>query len=446
MVPSSGSTIQRSPLLPRVSEPSSPSIPSSGRAASRRSRIELLGRDVGLGDEVGRAALRLDPQLGLERRAQLGARRAGDLLGELDQSGGTRSAHGRAASIWAASATSVASSPGRRDELHGEREAVVGEAGGHRRGRLAGVVEGRAVRHPARVAVERPQRAPALVGADRDRALGEHRRHAGRRRARRRWRSRARWRPPRRGRASSAALGIALPRRRKPLVRRDRRSGWGSLAASVGDAGEVAGGERDAGGPVRDLGAADVVAEAAQQLAHVVERALLLARRATRGSAASTVRRGGDPELAGVAADGGAERLAVAGGVEEERGVGDVAGDRAVDREAVPRLLQRRHRDAVALRLEAEEAAAAGGDADRAAAVGGERAADQAGRDRGGRAAARPAGGAVEVPRVAGDAEGRRLRERRRSPAPGTLVLPMITAPAARRRRTTSASSRAGSP
>ena len=138
---------------------------------------QLLGRDVGLGDEVGRAALRLDPQLGLERRAQLGARRAGDLLGELDQSGGTRSAHGRAASIWAASETSVASSPGRRDELHGEREAVVGEAGGHRRGRLAGVVEGRAVRHPARVAVERPQRAAALVGADRDRALGEHRRH-----------------------------------------------------------------------------------------------------------------------------------------------------------------------------------------------------------------------------------------------------------------------------
>ena len=128
------------------------------------------------------------------------------------------------------------------------------------------------------------------------------------------------------------------------------------------------------------------------------------------GTAWSTSRSAARP---GVALDGGRERLAVAGDVEEQRGVGDVAGDRAVDRQAVPGLVQRRHRDAVALRLEAEQAAAAGGDADRAAAVGAERAADQAGGDRGRRAAARAARRAVEVPRVAGRAERRRLGERR---------------------------------
>ena len=47
-----------------VSEPSSPSIPSSGPGGEQALADQRLGGDVGLGDEVGRAALRLDPQLG----------------------------------------------------------------------------------------------------------------------------------------------------------------------------------------------------------------------------------------------------------------------------------------------------------------------------------------------------------------------------------------------
>ena len=79
----------------------------------------------------------------------------------------------------------------------------------------------------------------------------------------------------------------------------------------------------------------------------------------------------------------------------------------------MPGVVLRRQRDPAALGLEAEEPAAAGRDADRAAAVGAERAAREAGRDRRRRAAARAARRAVEVPRVAGRAEGRGLGERR---------------------------------
>ena len=107
------------------------------------------------------------------------------------------------------------------------------------------------------------------------------------------------------------------------------------------------------------------------------------------------------------------ERLAVAGGVDEQRGVGDAADDRAEDRQAVPGLVLGRERDPAALGLEAEEPAAAGRDADRAAAVGAQRAAREAGRDRRRRAAAGAARRAVEVPRVAGHPERRRLGEGR---------------------------------
>ena len=115
MVPSSGSTIQRRPLVPAVSEPSSPEQPVVGARSEQAVADQPLGGDVGLRDEVGGAALRVDPEVGLERLAQLRAGRPGDLLGELDHAAtsGTRSAHGRSASIWAASESSVASSPGR---------------------------------------------------------------------------------------------------------------------------------------------------------------------------------------------------------------------------------------------------------------------------------------------------------------------------------------------
>ena len=156
-----------------VSEPSSPSMPSSGRAASSALADQLLGGDVGLGDEVGRAALRLDPQRRSgERRRAAGRppRGRSRSASSITQRAGTRSAHGRCGLDLRGEREQRRLVAGAADELDGEREAVAGEAGGHRRGGLAGVVERRAVRHPARVAVERPQRAAALVGADRDRA------------------------------------------------------------------------------------------------------------------------------------------------------------------------------------------------------------------------------------------------------------------------------------
>ena len=237
-MPSSGSTIQRSPLEPASSPPSSPRKPSSGRAAGSRERISVLapprrpptrGRSACSWPRPARRAA--------ERLQQLGARLAGDLLGELAQ------AHGAAGGPVVGPAALAlelrgqreqrALAAGRPDELHAEREPVAGEAGRHRGGGLAGVVEDRLVGRVARDAVERPERRAALVGEHRRRAVDERRRehdveavveHAAD--------ALAVGRLAAPGRGPARRAGSAPPSRMKPRVRRARRSGCSTVPPS----------------------------------------------------------------------------------------------------------------------------------------------------------------------------------------------------------------------
>ena len=154
----------------RAARPAAP----RGSAARRRRRRRRRGRS-GCSWSGCRPPRRRTPRAAGRRPRARSARR-GRAARSCRRRSGIRSAHGRSCSICAASESSVASSSRAADELDGEREAVGREADRHRGGGLAGVVERGAVRHPARVAVEGPERAAALVGADRDRAAREHRR------------------------------------------------------------------------------------------------------------------------------------------------------------------------------------------------------------------------------------------------------------------------------
>ena len=123
---------------------------------------------------------------------------------------------------------------------------------------------------------------------------------------------------------------------------------------------------------------------------------------------------------------------------EHEGGVTDGARHRALVRERHGGT----HRiggDAGELRLDADQAAERGGDADGAAAVRAEGDRRDAGGDAGGAPRRRAARGLVGVPGVAGDAVQRAV-----APAlqPNSLVvvLPMMTRPCSRRRRTEGAS------
>ena len=153
-------------------------------------------------------------------------------------------------------------------------------------------------------------------------------------------------------------------------------------------------------------------------------------------------RRGGLGE--GLARGGGGRwrspRRLPASRVEQQRRVVDRARERADAGEAVEGLGVGPGGDAAALGLEADEVRPGGGDADRAGAVGAHRAGHEAGGDRGGRAArgaARACGRAYHGLRVAPKA-GPSVNGH--WPNSGELVLPTMTAPAARRRRATSPS------
>ncbi len=121
-VPSSGSTTQRRPDVPPMSSPSSPMIASSGARRARISRIAAsAARSAALTRSVDVdfvANTRSLPKR-LEQQRTRGARR---LDRDVEQRAvvlahaiapGRRSIHGRAASIWAASDSSTASSPRR---------------------------------------------------------------------------------------------------------------------------------------------------------------------------------------------------------------------------------------------------------------------------------------------------------------------------------------------
>src|SRR5215216_5020109 len=127
-VPSSGSTTQRSPLVPPTSPSSSPRIPSPGRAAESRSRISAsaswsASETRSVGDDL---ALTTRSVRANASRSWAPVPRAFELRGDGEDE------------VLAIR---------RGDELHGEREAVAGEAGGHGGGGLARVVVLRRPRH-----------------------------------------------------------------------------------------------------------------------------------------------------------------------------------------------------------------------------------------------------------------------------------------------------------
>ena len=231
-VPSSGSTIQRTPLVPSRSPPSSPSTPSSGRAAAIRSRIRCSASWSASADQVGRRALGGDPQLRpVERIAQQRARLAGDRLGQRAQLAGRHAATAGRCAGHAAGLLELRRERdqprlgvGRADELDAEREAVAGEAGGHGHRGLAGVVEGAGVRRQADHPDEGTDPAAPVELAHPRRPAGEHRRQhhvsvledrgsAARRRPR----------PPLRRRRRRAPGSLA-PIRASPRARRESRS------------------------------------------------------------------------------------------------------------------------------------------------------------------------------------------------------------------------------
>ena len=167
----------------------------------------------------------------------------------------------------------------------------------------------------------------------------------------------------------------------------------------------------------------DLVAERAQQLDRVLERAAGVGV-GTGDQAGGNARGVGDAQLPRRCGGGGGERhvggrravaVDLAGprdDVVEQRRVRHPASEYAVHGQAVPVASVGRERHASALGLEPEQPAPRGGDADRAGAVGGERGAHEPGGHRRAAAPTRAAGRPLQVPGVAGDAEGGGLGER----------------------------------
>ena len=124
----------------------------AGAGRRRRTRIEMAAeRQRARGH--GAARRRVQPRPGRSTSA------------------GVRSAQGRSDSSWAASESSVASSFGRADDLHRQRQAVRAEPGRDRGGRLAGVVPGDGVGIEAALADQAAERA-ARFGSGRARTAG----------------------------------------------------------------------------------------------------------------------------------------------------------------------------------------------------------------------------------------------------------------------------------
>ena len=94
MVPSSGSITQRRPLVPARALPSSPTMPSSGRAASSAVDDQPLGRPVHLGHHVGGRRLGLDASRRPRAPAPSSSRSRPARCGDASAGAGRRSAAG----------------------------------------------------------------------------------------------------------------------------------------------------------------------------------------------------------------------------------------------------------------------------------------------------------------------------------------------------------------
>ena len=338
--------------------------------------------------------------------------------------GGRRSAHGRAASNCAASDSSVASSLGRPTIWTASGRPVRGEAGGNRRGGLAGRVPEHVERHPP----GRPQ-----VGDGRAATLHQSRRHGRLGHHRGQQDVVFDEEPP-------DALGHA------PLCRQQ------SVARAVGDEHP---GTRVAPGCGAPAAPGRSTSPTKSWIARNSRPRITGTSRARKSISCSTtvcpsprrtstvrssaprtsgVRRprtpAGNAEETAIRSAPGCDRAASANGRAGSGSARVVAGHRPaqrvehdgrVDHRARQRpehdpvaavAVVRRPRHATALRLEPEQAGARRRDADRARAVHAERGRHHAGRHRCRGAAAGPARRALDVPRVARHAPGHRLRER----------------------------------
>ena len=237
-MPSSGSTIQRSPLCRASSPPSSPSIAVVRPARRRGGRGSAARPRVGLGDEVGRAALGVTIRSSASNAARSCAPAARATASasarSCDHSAGARGPPtAGAASSWAASESSVASSPGRPTSCTASGKPSSVKPAGTDAAGWPVWLNGRAVRDEARPKpLNVHSRAAALVACRSAVGRGEHRRQQDVGVARRRGCSRARvgglLRPRPR---DAAARGIApadaaeaLGAAREPLGVRQRRA------------------------------------------------------------------------------------------------------------------------------------------------------------------------------------------------------------------------------
>ena len=155
MVPSSGSTTQRMPLVPWVSPPSSPSTPSSGPRGGDPLADQVLGGMVGLADTrsvgVDLAEIRSSGPRKASR-SSAPASRATDSASAAARWRSRSCRHRRTVRGPVAGPLELGGerdeqrfAVGRTDELGGEREAVAREARGHAHRGLTRVVERGAV-------------------------------------------------------------------------------------------------------------------------------------------------------------------------------------------------------------------------------------------------------------------------------------------------------------
>ena len=348
-VPSSGSTTQRRPVVPRTSSPSSPRIPSCGRRAASTARMAAsAARSASLTGSVAVDFVRTSTSPVAPKCASSTApagpggldRDLEDLVaaGRRHPTCGRRSAHGRAASSWPPRASSARVGVGRADELDGQGQAVASKPGrdrgrgvARRRSRRRGRhLRGRRVDGPER---PRPCSAPMRKGGP----AGPGSRSTSTRSKTRSMRaasagSSRRTRATVRGRHEATSRAI-------PRVRRSRRSGCGREAASSWMPRRYRVSRLPkARRPVVDLDVADVVAERAQEVGGLLDRAALLGAEAGHRPGHEG-RADADAQPARPRAHRAGEapgRDAVGGHVEEQRGVGDRPRERPEDREAVP--------------------------------------------------------------------------------------------------------------
>ena len=171
--------VDRQRLDPGRARRSAEPEPDDRDQLGRLDRLRQTGRQPA---EDGAAAphppARLDPRAGAHAQGlPLEERRASAGTAELRRSAGAASAQGRSASSWAASESSVASSPGRPMIWTESGMPSAAKPAGHRHRRVAEVVPGDAVGIEAAHPEHRPQGAPPLPAAHRQRRPAHHRHH-----------------------------------------------------------------------------------------------------------------------------------------------------------------------------------------------------------------------------------------------------------------------------